>query len=42
MAYIYIAGGKPNSIGQLKGTLDRLFTVERWNIMISGLMNDIN
>ena len=42
MAYVYIASGKPNSIGQLKGTLDRLFAVERCNIMISGLMNDIN
>ena len=42
MAYIYIASGKPNSIGQLKGTLGRLFAVERCNIMISGLMNDIN
>ena len=42
MAYIYIASGKPNSIGQLKGTLGHLFAVERCNIMISGLMNDIN
>ena len=42
MAYIYIASGKPNPIGQLKGTLGRLFAVERCNIMISGLMNDIN
>jgi hypothetical protein len=42
MAYVYIASGKPNSIGQLKGTLDRLFAVERCNIMVSGLMNDIN
>ena len=42
MAYVYIASGKPNSIGQLKGTLGRLFAVERCNIMISDLMNDIN
>ena len=42
MAYVYIAIGKPNSIGQLKGALGRLFAVERCNIMISGLMNDIN
>ena len=42
MAYIYIASGKPNSIGQLKGTLGRLVAVERCNIMISGLMNDVN
>ena len=42
MAYIFIASGKPNSIGQLKGTLGRLFAVERCNIMISDLMNDIN
>ena len=39
---VYTAGGKPNSIGQFKGTLGRLFAVERCNIMISGLMNDIN
>ncbi len=42
MAYVYIASGKPNFIGQLKGTLGRLFAVERCNIVISGLMNDIN
>ena len=42
MAYVYIASGKPNSIGQLKGTLGHLFEVERCNIMICGLMNDIN
>jgi hypothetical protein len=41
MAYICIAGGKPESIGQLKGTLGHLFAVERCNVMISGLMNDI-
>ena len=42
MTYVCIASGKPNSIGQLKGTLGHLFAVERCNIMISGLMNDIN
>ena len=42
MTYVCIASGKPNSIGQLKGTLGRLFAVERCNIMISDLMNDIN
>ena len=42
MTYICIASGKPNSIGQLKGTLGHLFAVEHCNIMISGLMKDIN
>ena len=42
MAYVYIASRKPNFIGQLKGALGRLFAVERCNIMISDLMNDIN
>jgi hypothetical protein len=42
MAFVYIANGKPNSIGQLKETLGHLVAVERCNIMISGLMNDIN
>ena len=42
MAYVNIASGKPNSIGQLKETLGHLVAVERCNIMISGLMNDIN
>ena len=42
MTYVCIAIGKPNSIGQFKGTLGHLFAVERCNIMISGLMNDIN
>ena len=42
MAYVYIASGKPNSIGQLKETLGHLVAVERCNIIISGLMNDIN
>ena len=41
MTYVCIAIGKPNSIGQFKGTLGHLFAVERCNIIISGLMNDI-
>ena len=41
MTYVFIASGKTNSIGQLKGTLGHLFVVERCNVMISGLMNDI-
>ena len=42
MTYVFIASEKPNSIGQLKETLGHLFAVERCNIIISGLMNDIN
>jgi hypothetical protein len=42
MTYVFIASGKPNSIGQLKETLGHLFVVDRCSIMISGLMNDIN
>ena len=42
MTYVFIASGKPNSIGQLKETLGQLFAVERCSIMIYGLMNDIN
>ena len=42
MTYVFIARGKPNSFGQLKGAVGHLFAVERCNIMISGLMNDIN
>ena len=42
MTYVYTASRKPNSIDQLKGALGRLFAVERCNIMISGLMDDIN
>ena len=42
MAFVCIASGKPNSIGQLKGTLGHLLAAECCNIMISGLMNDIN
>ena len=42
MTYVFIARGKPNSFGQLKGAVGHLFAVERCSIMISGLMNDIN
>ena len=42
MTYLFIASGKPNSISQLKGTLGLLLAAECCNIMISGLMNDIN
>ena len=42
MTYVFIASGKPNSIGQLKETLGHLFAVERCSIIIPGLMNDIN
>ena len=42
MTYVFIASGKPNSIGHLKETLGHFFAVERCGIMISGLMNDIN
>jgi hypothetical protein len=42
MTYVCIASGKPNSIGQLKETLGHLAAVECGNIMISGLINDIN
>jgi len=42
MTYVCIASGKPNSIGQLKGILGHLPAAERCNVMISGLMNDIN
>ena len=42
MTYVFIASGKPNSIGQLKETLGHLFAVERCSVMISVLMNDIN
>ena len=42
MTYVFIASGKPNSIGQLKEILGSLFAVERCGIMISGLMNNIN
>ena len=42
MTYLFIASGKPDSISQLKGTLGHLLAAECCNIMISGLMNDIN
>ena len=42
MTCVFIASGKPNSIGQLKEILGHLFAVERCSIMISGLMNGIN
>ena len=42
MTHVYAASGKLTSIGQLKEALGRLFAVERCNILISGLMNDIN
>ena len=42
MTYLFNASGKPNSISQLKGTLGHLLAAECCNIMISGLMNDIN
>lgn len=42
MTYLFIASGKPNSISQLKGTLGHLLPAECCNIMVSGLMNDIN
>ena len=42
MTYLFNASGKPNSFSQLKGTLGHLFAVDRCNIMISALMNDIN
>ena len=42
MTYLFIASGKPNSISQLKGALGHLLAAECCNIMISGLMNDIN
>ena len=42
MTYVFIARGKPNSFGQLKGAVGHLFAVERLSIMISGLMNNIN
>ena len=42
MTYVFIAWGKPNSFGQLKGAFGHLFAVERCSVMISVLMNDIN
>ena len=42
MTYVFIARGKPNSVGQLKGAFGHLFAVERCSVMISSLMNEIN
>jgi len=42
MTNVYIAGEKITCIGELNGTLGRLFVVEFCNDIISGLMNDIN
>ena len=42
MTNVYIASEKITCIGELKGTLGRLFVVEFCNDIISGLMNDIN
>ena len=39
---VYIASEKLSCIGQLNGTLERLFAVEFCNDIISGLMNGIN
>ena len=42
MTIVYIASEKLSCIGQLNGTLERLFAVEFCNDIISGLMNGIN
>ena len=42
MTNVYIAGEKITCIGELNGTLARLFVVEFCNDIISGLVNDIN
>ena len=42
MTNVYIASEKITCIGELNGTLGRLFVVEFCNDIISGLMNDIN
>ena len=42
MTNVYIASEKITCIGELNGTLGRLFLVEFCNDIISGLMNDIN
>ena len=42
MTNVYIASEKLSCIGQLNGTLERLFAVEFCNDIISGLMNGIN
>ena len=42
MTNVYIASEKITCIAELNGTLGRLFVVEFYNDIISGLMNDIN
>ena len=42
MTNVYIVSEKLSCIGQLNGTLERLFAVEFCNDIISGLMNGIN
>ena len=42
MTKVYIASEKLSCIGQLNGTLKRLFAVKFCNDIISGLMNDID
>ena len=42
MTNVYIADEKIMCIGELNGTLARLFVVEFCKDIISGLMNDIN
>ena len=42
MTNVYIASEKIMCIGQLNGTLGRLFVVEFFNDLTSGLMDDIN
>ena len=42
MTKVYIAIEKLSCIGQLNGTLERLFSVEFCNDKISGLKNGIN
>ena len=42
MTNVYIASEKLSCIGQLNGTLDRLFAVKFCNDIISGLMNGIH
>ena len=42
MTNVYIACEKITCIGELTGTLGRLFVVEFCNDVISGLINDIN
>ncbi len=42
MTNVYIASEKFSCIGQLNGTLERLFALEFCNDIISDLMNGIN